>query len=135
MIVNTIEFQSFGDDRGSISVAETGKEIPFEVKRIYYLTSLSGSKPRGYHAHRELRQLAVCIAGSCKMILDDGLDKSVVVMDSPTVGVLIEPIIWHEMHDFSDDCILLVLADGHYDESDYIRDYTDFLRCLNEFRV
>jgi dTDP-4-dehydrorhamnose 3,5-epimerase-like enzyme len=124
---NTIELQSYGDNRGRISIAEIGKEIPFDVKRIYYLTNLSDSKPRGFHAHRELRQLAICIEGSCRMLLDDGVDKSVVAMDSPTLGVLIEPMVWHEMHDFSDGCVFLVLASDIYNEQDYIRDYSEFI--------
>lgn len=124
---NTIELQSYGDNRGCISIAEIGKEIPFDVKRIYYLTNLSDSKPRGFHAHRELRQLAICIEGSCRMLLDDGVDKSVVAMDSPTLGVLIEPMVWHEMHDFSDGCVFLVLASDIYNEQDYIRDYSEFI--------
>ena len=83
---------------------------------------------RGYHAHRNLRQVAMCVAGSCRMVLDNGSTREEVVLDCPTRGLLIESMMWREMHDFSDDCVLLVLASELYDETDYIRDYDEFLR-------
>lgn len=81
---------------------------------------------RGYHAHKELRQLAITVSGSCKFLLDDGESKENVELSDPTRGLLIEPGIWHEMYDYSKDCILMVLASDVYDESDYIRSYESF---------
>ena len=90
------------------------------------------SVSRGFHAHKNLRQVAVCVAGSCRFILDDGTKKEEVVLNSPATGLLIQGIVWREMHDFSSDCVLMVLADKYYDESDYIRKYDDFLGAVNE---
>jgi len=86
---------------------------------------------RGYHAHRDLQQVAICISGSCKFLLDDGRERvENVILDSPNKGLFIDKMIWREMYDFSDDCILLVLASEYYDESDYIRDYEEFLKLI-----
>ena len=84
-------------------------------------------QPRGFHAHINLKQIAFCIQGSCKMLMDSGKEKQEVVLCQPNQGLKIPPMVWHEMHDFSEDCVLLVLASEHYDETDYIRDYDDFL--------
>lgn len=83
---------------------------------------------RGYHAHKKLTQIAIPVKGSCKFLLDDGKSVEHVTLDSPSVGLIIEPMIWHEMYDYSSDCVLMVLADDFYDESDYIRNYADFIR-------
>lgn len=126
-IINEVEFVSLGDGRGGLVSIEQLQMIPFEIKRVYYLYGMKGDTPRGFHAHKELNQFAICITGSCRMILDNGLNKEEVVLASPVKGVLIDKMIWHEMHDFSDDCVLLVLASDHYDESDYIRKYNEFI--------
>lgn len=126
-LINTIEFKKLGDDRGSLISLEQHKNIPFEVKRIYYIFGTKEGVSRGFHAHKELRQLAVCVRGSCRFIMDDGKNKEELVLDCPHKGLLIEPMQWHEMHDFSEDCIIIVLASDYYDETDYIRDYNLFL--------
>lgn len=123
----TIQFPLLGDARGSLVVLEAQKQIPFDIQRVYYIFGTKQDIARGFHAHKALQQVAVCVAGQCKMLLDDGRNKTVITMDSPTHGVLIDRMIWHEMHDFSKDCVLLVLASAHYDEADYIRDYDDFI--------
>lgn len=115
------------DPRGEIVIAEAQNEIPFEIRRIYFLKNLQSSHPRGFHAHKKLKQLAVCLTGSCKMILDNGHEKEIVHMDNSSEGILIDAMIWHEMYDFSSDCVFLVFADNQYDESDYIRNYSDFI--------
>ena len=130
-LVKTIDFKKLGDDRGSLVALEENDTVPFAIKRVYYIYQTESNVARGFHAHKALQQLAVCVAGKCTMFLDDGDTKAEVVMDSPTQGVLIEPMVWHEMHNFSTDCVLLVLASEHYNESDYIRDYEDFLRQVN----
>lgn len=126
-LINTIEFKKLGDDRGSLISLEQHRNIPFEVKRIYYIFGTKEGVSRGFHAHKELRQLAVCVRGSCRFIMDDGKNKEELVLDCPHKGLLIEPMQWHEMHDFSEDCIIIVLASDYYDETDYIRDYNLFL--------
>ena len=121
-----IDFQKHGDARGMLVVAEEGKEIPFEVKRIYYMYDTGEMVRRGYHAHFELEQILICVHGSCKIYLDDGQDTAEIVLDTPNVGLYISKNIWREMYDFSKDAVLLVLASELYDENDYIRDYNEF---------
>lgn len=123
-----IDFPTLGDKRGSLVSLESNKSIPFDIKRVYYIFGTEQGAARGFHAHKQLKQVAVCVTGKCKMVLDNGKEKSEIWLDSPTKGVLIEDMVWREMHDFSDDCVLLVLASEHYDESDYIRDYSEFIK-------
>ncbi|WP_289117409.1 FdtA/QdtA family cupin domain-containing protein [uncultured Idiomarina sp.] len=127
-LVKWIDFQSLGDERGSLVAVEVGmdKAVPFDIKRVYYIYHTEKKVSRGYHAHKKLKQVAICVAGKCRMVLDDGKKREEVWLDSPTKGLVIEDMTWREMHDFSDDCVLLVLASEHYDESDYIRDYEEF---------
>ena len=131
-LINIVNLKSLGDDRGGLVAIEGNKNIPFDIKRVYYIFDTQQEVARGFHAHKQLQQLAVCVAGKCKMILDDGINKEEVWLDSPDKGVLIENMVWHEMHDFSEDCVLMVLASAHYDESDYIRDYDGFLSQIKE---
>lgn len=127
-LINLIDFTPLGDGRGSLVALEGNKSIPFDIKRVYYIFGTQKGVARGFHAHKQLSQVAVCITGKCRMILDDGNVKEEVWLDSATKGVFIKDMIWREMHDFSNDCVLLVLASEHYDESDYIRDYSEFLK-------
>lgn len=131
-LVKWVDFQSLGDARGSLVAVEIGMEkaVPFDIKRVYYIYHTGQGVSRGFHAHKNLKQVAICVAGRCRMVLDDGTERDEVWLDSPTQGLLIEDLLWREMHDFSDDCVLLVLASEHYDESDYIRDYEDFIRRI-----
>lgn len=126
-LIKLIDFPSLGDDRGGLVALESNKNIPFNIKRVYYIFGTEQNVARGFHAHKQLKQVAVCITGKCRMFLDDGKTKESVWLDSATKGILIEDMVWREMHDFSDSCVLLVLASEHYDESDYIRNYQDFL--------
>lgn len=130
-LVQWVNFPALGDERGSLVVLETEKKIPFPIKRVYYLFGTKPDIARGFHAHRSLWQVAVCVAGKCRMVLDDGKKKEDVWLDSPTEGIILPPMLWHEMHDFSSDCVLLVLASEHYDEKDYIRDYNIYWGVVN----
>lgn len=132
MKVKMVTLKKHGDDRGLLVAAEGGTEIPFDIKRVYYITNVSDNKRRGFHAHKALRQVMLCISGSCKVMLDDGSEKTDVLLDSPNEGLIIEPKVWHEMFDFSEGAVILVLASGHYDESDYMRNYDDFIDYLKE---
>lgn len=129
-LIQWSDFPPLGDDRGSLVALEAKRTVPFEIKRVYYIFGTQPSVARGFHAHRNLKQIAVCVTGKCRMILDDGSQRQEVWLDSPTKGLFIGDLIWREMHDFSADCVLLVLASEYYDETDYIRDYDEFLRCL-----
>jgi dTDP-4-dehydrorhamnose 3,5-epimerase-like enzyme len=130
MKVELIPFQKHGDERGMLVALEEIKNVPFEIKRVYYMFGTQAEIRRGYHAHKQLRQLAIPINGSCKILLDDGKEKVDLLLDNPALGLLIEPSIWHEMYDYSSDCILLVLASDVYDENDYIRRYDEFIESL-----
>lgn len=126
-LINLIEFKTLGDDRGSLISLEQNKNIPFEIKRIYYIFGTKENVSRGFHAHKKLKQLAVCVRGSCRFVMDNGTQKEEIILDSPDKGLVIDTMQWHEMHDFSEDCIIIVLASDFYDESDYIRNYDDFM--------
>ena len=126
-LVQWINFPSLGDERGSLVALEGAKTVPFEVKRVYYIFGTQPGVARGFHAHRNLRQIAVCVTGKCRMVLDDGEKREEAWLDSPNKGLVINEMVWHEMHDFSSDCVLLVLASEHYDEGDYIRLYSNFV--------
>ncbi|WP_217542774.1 sugar 3,4-ketoisomerase [Vibrio metschnikovii] len=127
-LVKLISFESLGDHRGSLVALEQNKNIPFAIKRIYYIFDTKQGVVRGLHAHKALKQVAIALKGSCRFVLDDGNTKEDIILDCPTKGILIDSCLWREMHDFSDDCVLMVLASEHYDESDYIRDYAVFLQ-------
>lgn len=126
MKIEYIPLQVHGDERGSLIALEEMKNIPFSIKRIYYMFNTQMGVRRGFHAHKELMQIAIPVRGSCRFLLDDGKEKINVLLDDTSCGLLIEPYIWHEMYDYSDDCVLLVLASDFYDELDYIRNYDDF---------
>ena len=115
-----------GDHRGSLVAIEALRDIPFDIARVYYMFGTTPGESRGFHSHRRLRQFAVCVAGACDMVLDDGQVRTTVRLGDPATGVLIGPSIWREMHDFAPGTVLMVLADQIYDESDYIRDYAAF---------
>ncbi|HGE9192280.1 TPA: FdtA/QdtA family cupin domain-containing protein, partial [Escherichia coli] len=105
---------------------ERDKNIDFEIRRVYYIFDTKKGVVRGYHAHKNLKQLVIAVKGSCRFTLDDGSERVSVFLDNPAQGLLVNSLIWREMSDFSEDCVLMVLASNEYDESDYIRDYDAF---------
>jgi dTDP-4-dehydrorhamnose 3,5-epimerase-like enzyme len=115
------------DERGSLVSIEGQRDVPFAIARVYYIVASDGSA-RGFHAHRRLEQLMICVHGGCRITLDDGQARSEHVLDRPDTGLFIGRMTWREMHDFSGDCVLLVIASAAYDEGDYIRDYDEFRR-------
>ena len=129
-LLKFLNIKTLGDDRGHLIALENDKSVPFAIKRVYYLTNTQPGVPRGFHAHKELTQVAVCVSGRCLMKMDDGLSQEEVWLDAPDKVIVIDKMIWHEMHDFSPDCVLLVLASDFYDEQDYIRNYEAFLELV-----
>lgn len=123
-------FQPHGDDRGQLVALEEFKDIPFRIKRVYYMYDTRVDVVRGHHAHKSLEQILICIHGSCKIRLDNGFEKKVVPLEKPYEGVYISNNIWREMFDFSEDAVLMVLASELYDPEDYIRDYEEFLQMV-----
>jgi len=117
-----------GDERGLLIAIESGISIPFEIKRIFYIYGTKPNVPRGQHAHHKTQQYLIAVNGSCQVTLDDGKEKVTHLLDQPHIGLFQDAMIWGTMHDFSSDCVLLVLANEHYDDADYIRSYKEFLR-------
>lgn len=125
-------FQPHGDERGQLIALEEYKDIPFEIKRVYYMYETGKDVRRGYHAHKTLEQILVCIHGKCKILLDNGNEKKIVPLEKPYEGLYIANNMWREMFDFSEDAVLLVLASDFYKEEDYIRNYEDFLQFVKQ---
>lgn len=130
MQVKKYTFQIHGDDRGQLVALEEAKDIPFKIKRVYYMYDTGEGVRRGFHAHKCLEQILICIHGSCKILLDNGTEKETVLLDKPYEGLYVSNDMWREMYDFSPDAVLMVLASELYDEADYIRDYDDFLKYV-----
>jgi len=121
-----------GNDGKLISIESLTEQLPFELKRIYYIFGVKKEIRRGFHAHKKLKQLLVCVSGSCEIELDDGIQKETVVLDSPATGLLIQQPVWRELSNFSDGAVLLVLASEHYDTEDYIWDYEEFRKFVSD---
>lgn len=123
-----INFKMLGDERGSLIAIEQGYNAPFEIKRVYYIFDTKEDVERGFHAHINLKQIAIAVKGSCTFVIDNGKQRKEIKLDNPNQGLFIEGLIWREMKNFTHDCVLVVLASEHYDERDYIRDYNTFLQ-------
>jgi len=119
------------DRKGNLSVVEGGKDVSFEVKRVYYLYDVPGGESRGGHAHKALYQLIVAVSGSFSVTLDDGKNKKTFVLNRPYQGLLVVPGIWRTLDDFSSGAVCMVLASEKYDEMDYVREYEEFLSLKN----
>lgn len=125
-------FPPHGDDRGQLVAIEAMKDLPFEIKRVYYIYDTLPGVRRGFHAHLNLQQILLCVNGSCKIHLDNGTDTAEVTLDKPNEGLYISNDMWREMYDFTPGTVLLVLASEYYDEADYIRNYEDFIKMLQK---
>lgn len=125
-------FQPHGDERGQLISLEEGNDIPFSIKRVYFMYDTMPGVVRGKHAHKSLEQILVCIHGSCKVSLDNGKEKKEVSLERPYEGLYVSNDMWREMYDFSEGAVLMVFASELYDEADYIRDYNEFLKYIEE---
>ena len=123
-------FQPHGDERGQLVALEEYKDIPFRIKRVYYMYDTKEGVVRGCHAHKKLQQILICIHGSCRIKLDNGKETKVILLEKPYEGLYVSNAMWREMYDFSKDAVLMVLASELYDESDYIRNYDEFKEYL-----
>ena len=126
-----IEMNVHGDSRGKLVSLESMKDVPFEIKRVYYMFDTLPNESRGFHAHKDLEQVIIAMDGACRFVLDDGKKKEIVLLNRPDVGLYIGKNMWREMHDFSYGCKLVILASEYYDENEYIRNYDDFRFSLN----
>lgn len=127
-----IDIPHFGDHRGDLSVVETLKDLPFEVKRVFWSYNVPDGKSRGAHAHKRLRQFIIAVNGSFTVNVDNGKEHQAFLLDSPTQGLLVEPGEWSSEDFLSPGAVCLVLCDDHYDEADYIRDYDEYLKWLEK---
>ena len=131
MIIQTISIKSVpAQGKGTLSVFEGSHDVPFDIKRIYYIHGAPTGTHRGGHAHKALRQVLWCPYGSIRSRLDNGREKADVLLDSPDKGLIVENYMWREMIWEKKDSVLCVAADSYYDESDYIRDYDEFLEAV-----
>jgi dTDP-4-dehydrorhamnose 3,5-epimerase-like enzyme len=120
------------DLRGSLSFGEYGQHLPFQPKRYFLVFDVTSKEIRGEHAHRKLEQFLICVSGSCAVVVDDGRIREEVILDSPSVGLYLPPMVWATQYKFTRDAIMLVLASDIYDPADYIRNYDEYLEILNQ---
>lgn len=131
--VRLLDFQQWGDERGHLVVAEGGREIPFEIKRIFYMYGSSADVVRGQHANRKSEFVLINVAGTSKVRVKDGDgNEAVYYLNRPHMGIYLPTMIWKDMYDFSSDSVLLVLSNEHYDPDEYIRDYAEFVKAIQE---
>ncbi len=123
-----LHFGDLGDERGKLVVIEGGQAIPFDIQRVFYIYESDATVVRGQHANRESEFVLINVAGKSKVRITDGKEEIVIELDRPMMGVYIPKMIWKDMYDFSSDSVLLVLASTHYDGSEYIRDYDEYLK-------
>lgn len=126
------ELRVRGDARGSLIAIEGGVDVPFPIARVYYIFDTKPGVERGFHAHHDLLQWLICVSGSCVVVLDDGGRREEFALNRPDLALQIGPMIWREMRDFSPGAVLMVLASAHYAETDYVRDYAEFVSLASE---
>lgn len=123
-----IDMKVFGDERGKLVSLEGNKNVPFDIKRVYYIFDTLPNQDRGMHAHKDMEQIIIAMDGACEFILDDGKTRESVLLNRPDIGLYIGKNMWREMTNFSYGCKLVVLASDYYDEKEYIRNYDEFLK-------
>ena len=127
-----LQFADLGDERGKLVVIEGGQGVPFGIQRVFYIYESDSTVIRGQHANRESEFVLINVAGQSKVRITDGREEFVVELNKPMMGVYIPKMIWKDMYDFSSDSVLLVLASTHYDGNEYIRNYEDYLKIMQE---
>lgn len=123
-----LEFGDLGDERGKLVVVEGAMDIPFEIKRVFYIYGSDSSIIRGQHANRNSEFVLINVSGSSKVRVDNGFEEEIIELNRPRMGLYIPTMVWKDMYDFSADSVLLVLTNTHYDGSEYIRDYDEYLK-------
>lgn len=127
-----IDFPKIHDPRGNLTFIESNRHIPFDIKRVYYLYDVPGGETRAGHAHKELHQVLVALAGSFDVLLDDGKEKKRITLNRPFSGLYIYPLTWRVLENFSSGSVCLSIVSEFYTESDYIREYAEFLLAVGE---
>ena len=127
-----LELKEYGDEKGNLVVAEgEGLDIPFDIKRVFYIYGSDGDIVRGQHANRKTQFVLINVAGTSKVLVDDGRKKEIIELNKPRMGLFLDTMVWKEMYDFSPDSVLLILCSEHFDETEYIRDYDAYLQEVN----
>lgn len=125
-----LEFADLGDERGNLIVIEGGQQIPFEIKRVFYMYNSDNQVVRGQHANINSEFVLINVAGKSKVKVDNGTESKIIELDRPHMGIYLDKMLWKDMYDFSEDSVLLVLANTHYDGKEYIRDYDKYLEII-----
>lgn len=129
---HVFDFRDFGDERGKLYVIEgEGMDIPFDIKRVFYMYDSDSTVIRGQHANRETEFVLINVSGTSKIRVDNGSESRIILLDRPGIGLYLSSMLWKDMYDFSANSVLLVLASRHYNPDEYIRNYDDYLRILN----
>ena len=129
--IKILEFNEYGDERGNLVVAEgEGRDIPFQIKRVFYMYGSDDTVVRGQHANLNTHFVLINVAGTSKVRVMDGKEEVIVELNKPRMGLYIPNMLWKDMYDFSEDSVLFVLASEHFDESEYIRNYDDYVRMM-----
>jgi dTDP-4-dehydrorhamnose 3,5-epimerase-like enzyme len=125
-----LHFKDLGDERGKLVAVEGKKDIPFSIQRVFYIFGSDSDVVRGKHANRKSEFVLINVAGKSKVRITDGKEEIIVSLDKPMTGIYLPKMVWKEMYDFSPDSVLLCLASTHYDQTEYIRNYNDYLKAL-----
>lgn len=127
-----IDFEVHPDERGKLTALSSNREIPFEIKRIYYTWDMPHEAIRGGHAHRDLDEVVVCLHGSCDFVLDNGKETLTIHLDQPNRGLYIPAHLWRDFRNFSSDCVVILIASDYFHPEDHIKDYNEFLELVKE---
>lgn len=131
--IKIIDFEERGDERGNLVVIEgENQDIPFDIKRVFYIYGSDATVVRGQHANRRTKFVLINVAGQSKVKVDNGFETQIISLDKPRMGLFLDTMVWKDMYDFSPDSTLLVLCSEHYDANEYIRDYDAYIREIKE---
>lgn len=130
-----LEFGDLGDERGNLVVVEGEQDIPFEIKRVFYIYGSDSEVVRGQHANRNSEFVLINVSGTSKVRVDNGFEEAVIELNRPRMGLYLPTMLWKDMYEFSEDSVLLVLTNTHYDGSEYIRDYDEYLKEVGGTRL
>lgn len=130
-----LEFGDLGDERGNLVVVEGARDIPFEIKRVFYIYGSDSEVVRGQHANRKAEFVLINVSGTSKVRVDNGFEETIIELNRPRMGLYLPTMIWKDMYDFSEDSVLLVLGNIHYDGTEYIRDYDEYLKEVGGTKI
>ena len=131
--VRTVKFNALGNETGYLTPIEGNKDVDFDIKRIYYIYKVADGQRRGFHAHQDLKQVLICVKGKVDILVRTPFESSVITLDSPDTGLFIGDMIWREMFNFSEDAVLLVLANKTFSEDDYIKEYKTYCAIAKKY--